>query len=154
MKEIEQLASAAIGIDSQRGDLLAVENLSFQTAPPERVEVPGKWDRWRKLLQQWAGLLRYGGVGLLFLVVYFLILGPIKKQALAAFRELPARVAAGTKALVGSSAAGTLEAELPQSTEEGRRAAQLKRQLTEKVRTEPAATSRLVAAWMHEPKTK
>ena len=32
MKEIEQLASAAIGVDAQRGDLLAVENLSFQTS--------------------------------------------------------------------------------------------------------------------------
>ncbi|HEY1270785.1 MAG TPA: flagellar basal-body MS-ring/collar protein FliF [Terriglobales bacterium] len=155
MKEIEQLTSAAIGIDTQRGDLLAVENLSFQTTPVESVEAPTKLDRWRTLLQQWSSLLRYVGVGLLFLVVYLLILRPVKKQALAAFRELPAKVAAGSRALAGASVAvSTLQAELPQSTEEGKRAAQLKRQLTEKVRTEPGATSRLVAAWMREPNTK
>ena len=30
MKQIEDLAAAALGIDAKRGDLLAVENLSFQ----------------------------------------------------------------------------------------------------------------------------
>ena len=36
MKEIEQLARAAIGADEQRGDLLAIENLSFQEDPLKR----------------------------------------------------------------------------------------------------------------------
>ena len=35
MKQIEQLAGAAIGVDPQRGDVLAVENLSFQEPPPK-----------------------------------------------------------------------------------------------------------------------
>ena len=44
MKQIEELAAAALGIDSKRGDLLAVENLSFQNlqedapAPPTLLE--------------------------------------------------------------------------------------------------------------------
>jgi flagellar M-ring protein FliF len=150
MKELEQLASAAIGIDTQRGDLLAVENLSFQVEPVEKPEAPSKLDRWRRLLQQWSGVLRYVGVFLLFLVVYFLILRPIKKQALAAFRELPARISAGARALASGGAPNTLEGDLSEATPENKRAAQLKRQLTEKVRTEPAATSRLVQAWMRE----
>src|SRR6202167_914639 len=37
MKTIEQLARAAIGVDTQRGDVLAVENLSFQEVP---VDIP------------------------------------------------------------------------------------------------------------------
>ena len=35
MKQIEQLASAALGLDTQRGDLLAIQNLSFQESPVE-----------------------------------------------------------------------------------------------------------------------
>ncbi len=40
MKQIEQLAQAAIGVDAQRGDVLAVENLSFQEAPIEAPPAP------------------------------------------------------------------------------------------------------------------
>jgi len=161
MKEIEQLASAAIGIDSQRGDLMAVENLSFQVTPADIPEVPGKLDRWLGILQQWAGALRYLGVALLFLVVYFLILRPVKKQAVAAFRELPAKVAAGGKALVSAPAGTAAEllttpglGELAHGTEDSRRAAQLKKQLTEKVHSEPEAASRLLQTWVREKSRK
>jgi flagellar M-ring protein FliF len=163
MKEIEQLAGAAIGIDPQRGDLLAVENLSFQTAPPENIAPPTRVERWRTILQQWAGALRYAGIALLFLVVYFLVLRPVRKQALAAFRELPARIAAGSKALIPRPGAGPAEAlagttlstaDLPAVTDESRRAAQLKKQLTEKVKMEPEVASRLLQTWMSEKSAK
>ena len=164
LKEIERLASASIGIDTQRGDLLAVENLSFQTEPVESVTPPGKLDRWRTLAQQWAGALRYAGIGLLFLVVYFLILRPIKKQALAAFRQIPGRLAATGKTLLAATASGPAEVlggssvapvgELAHGSEESRRAAQLKKQLTDKVRTEPEAASRLLQTWVREGSQK
>jgi flagellar M-ring protein FliF len=157
MKEIEQLASAAIGIDSQRGDLLAVENLSFQTSPPEVPETPTRFDRWRRIVQQWGSALRYVALGLLFLVVYFLILRPIKKEVVTAFRELPSKLGVGGMALAGAPASGpgTLEAgELASGLEASKHAAQLKRQLTEKIRTEPAVTGRLVQSWVREPKGK
>ena len=43
MKEIEQLAGAAIGIDAQRGDMLAVQNLSFQELPVENCFSAVNW---------------------------------------------------------------------------------------------------------------
>ena len=43
MTAIEKLARAAIGVDDQRGDLLAVENLSFQSAPVEPPAAPAIW---------------------------------------------------------------------------------------------------------------
>ena len=94
MKVIEQLAKAAIGIDAQRGDVLAVENLSFQELPSEALPPPSKTEHWRRLLEPWSWVLRYIGLALLFLVIYWLVLRPVKKQALAAFRELPARASA------------------------------------------------------------
>jgi flagellar M-ring protein FliF len=162
LKDIEQLASAAIGIDPQRGDLLAVENLSFQTEPVEQPVPPTKFDQWRKVLQQWGVPLRYVGVALLFLVVYFLILRPIKRQAIVAFREIPSRIAAVNKVLAptsvgaGSDALATnfLGAAEVHTTDDIRRAAQLKRQLTEKMRTEPEAASRLLQTWVREKGSK
>jgi flagellar M-ring protein FliF len=151
MKEIEQLASAAIGIDTQRGDLLAVENLAFQQAPAEMLAPLSKWDRLRRMLQTWAGAVRYVGVGALFLVMYFLMLRPVKRQILNSFRQL--QTSAPGKGLPAGASGTVLDGSaLPDSSEEGKRAAQLKRQLTEKVKAEPVAASRLVQSWIREGK--
>ena len=148
MAAIEKLARAAIGVDDKRGDLLAVENLSFQTAPMEVPAAPGKWDRWLKLLQQWGGALRYVGITLLFLLVYALILRPVKKEALAAFKQIPANLAQMGRGPAG--AAGQPEEELPAGTDEAKRAAALKKQLSEKIKAAPAEASRLVQGWVRE----
>ena len=155
MKEIEKLAAAAIGLDTQRGDMLAVQNLAFQELPVEKPMPPGKLETARKLVVEWAGLLRYLAIFALFLIVYWLILRPVKKQVVSAWRELPARVAEKTRQLGKAASAAAIttagvEIELPPGTEQARRATTLKKQLADKVRTEPAAASRLVQTWIRE----
>lgn len=154
MKQIEQLARAAIGVDPQRGDMLAVENLSFQELPSETVPPPSRMERFLRLLQPWLWTLRYLGIAALFLVVYWLILRPVKKQALAAFRALPGKVAAGlapvadpVPAVAGPAAAVALKSE-------GTRTSQLRNLLTEKVKAEPVSASRLVETWVRGEKEK
>jgi flagellar M-ring protein FliF len=147
MKEIESLARAAIGVDTQRGDVLAVENLSFQESPSETPLPPTKTEHWRQLLEPWSWLLRYAGLALLFLVVYWLVLRPLKKQALTAFRELPGRVAAKLAPHPAAGVSGGLGEGLG-IDEGGKRTSQLKRLLSEKVKAEPEAASRLVQSWV------
>ena len=145
-----------LGVDELRwpnavrpGDVLAVENLSFQEAPVEAVPAPPtKVEHWRHLIEPWAWAMRYVGLAALFLVTYWLVLRPVKKQAIAAFRALPGRAAASIPqtAVVGTSAAnpeGAIE-------DGGKRASQLKRLLTDKVKAEPQAASRLVQTWVQE----
>jgi flagellar M-ring protein FliF len=154
MSSIEKLARAAIGVDDKRGDLLAVENLSFQSAPVEAPVPPDKFDRWRRLLQQWGGALRYVGITLLFLIVYALILRPVKKQALETIRQIPAQLSrTGQPQAVGASAGGA-GIELPEGGESARRAGLLKTELAAKIKSEPAAASRLVQTWIREQKPK
>ncbi|MGA9475791.1 MAG: flagellar basal-body MS-ring/collar protein FliF [Terriglobales bacterium] len=149
MTAIEKLARAAIGVDDQRGDLLALENLSFQAAPTlEPLAAPGKVDRYRLLLLPWAGALRYLGITLLFIFVYAMVLRPVKKQALAAFRQIPQHLGAS---LAAAPAGGAVAIELPPGSEEATRAHALKKDLSEKIKAEPAAASRLVQTWMREP---
>ena len=151
MKQIEQLTAAAIGMDTQRGDMLSIQNLSFQELPVETPAPPGKWDWIRRLLQQWSFVLRYAGVAALFLIVYLLILRPVKKQVLTAFRELPAKLTHTNKELAKSeNGAHAVEIELPGASDQARRATALKKQLSEKVRHEPAAASRLVQTWIRD----
>jgi len=150
MKEIEQLARAAIGVDEKRGDVLAVENLSFQELPVEAPPPASKSEYWRRLIEPWLWVLRYLAMAGLFLVVYFLILRPVKKQVITAFRELPGKVLSrnATQPLAAAGAASPLEAGQVQ----GQRANQLKRMLTDKVKAEPASASRLVESWVREDK--
>jgi flagellar M-ring protein FliF len=149
MKQIEELARAAIGVDAQRGDVLAVENLSFQEIPIDTPPPPTKSEHWRRLLEPWTWLLRYGGLAALFAVVYLLILRPVKKQALAAFRELPKKILAANtpQAVSAGGTANPLEVAAPG---DGQRALQLKKMLTDKVKSEPEAASRLVESWVRE----
>ena len=37
--------AAAVGLDSERGDQLTVENIAFEETPIEEVETPGVWQR-------------------------------------------------------------------------------------------------------------
>ena len=153
MKEIEQLASAAIGVDTQRGDVLAVENLSFQEVPLEAPLAPTKSEHWRQLPEPWSWMLRYAGLAALFLVIYFLILRPVKKQAVAAFRELPGKLGHKDPAQLPAAAGGPgMPEEAGKPNAEGQRANQLKKMLSDKVKAEPAATSRLVESWVREDK--
>jgi hypothetical protein len=77
----------------------------------------------------------------------------VKNQAIAVFKQIPGHLAKSR--IAGPSAPNVLPAiELPQGNEEARRAAALKKDLTDKIKTAPAAASRLVQGWMHEPKTK
>lgn len=151
MKAIETLARAAIGVDDQRGDLLAVENLSFQSVASELPAAPGKLDKWRLLVMPWVGVLRYVGITLLFLVVYALVLRPVKKQAMAAFKQIPTHLA---KPLAAGAASPSVLAgiELPQGSEEAKRAGALKKEIADKIKAEPAAASRLVQTWIRDPK--
>ena len=146
MAAIEKLARAAIGVDDQRGDLLALENLSFQPVPLEAPSAPGKFDKFRLLILPWTGVLRYVGITVLFLIVYGMVLRPVKKQALAAFRQIPEKLAQAAAAPVG----GSVSVELPAGSEEAKRATALKKELTDKIKAEPATASRLLQSWIRD----
>ncbi|MFZ0481250.1 MAG: flagellar basal-body MS-ring/collar protein FliF [Terriglobales bacterium] len=148
LKNIEELAKAAIGIDAQRGDTLTVENLSFEQLPP--AAAPAKLplsDRVRVVLHDWSSIVRYAAVLLLFLLAYALLLRPLKKQVLATVRELPSRVA--SQAPAGNAALEDALAALPPE----QRALVLKKQLVDKVKGEPAAAGQLIHAWINEEAT-
>jgi hypothetical protein len=91
-------------------------------------------------------------LGALFVVVYLLLLNPIKKQAVTAFKELPGKVAQRNPPQVLSTAGVPAASEAAAPASEGQRANQLKKMLTDKVKAEPAAASRLVESWVREEK--
>ncbi len=148
LKQIEVLAAAAIGLDEKRGDTLAVQNLSFQQSPLQSPNPPSKVDRIRVVVNDWSSVIRYAVIFILFMLTYILLLRPIKKQALSAFSQLPDKSAAQLKAEMAASVPGSSEVMTLSDTE--RQSLGLQKQLTDKAKSEPAVTGRLVQAWLRE----
>jgi flagellar M-ring protein FliF len=152
MKQIEELAKAAVGFDAKRGDQFSLQNISFLVPTMELPVAPGKLQKIGNYAERWVWLLRYAGIVALFAMVYVLILRPVKKQVLHIL-QLPATSATdGTTpktAALAQAAAGMLPGALgaPQEVSE---AVALKRELSARVREDPELAGRVVQNWMQE----
>jgi flagellar M-ring protein FliF len=158
MKQIEDLAKAALGFDATRGDQISVQNIAFQTAPIEKLDSPPLTERVRVVTERWTGLLRYVALFGLFLMVYFLVLNPVKKQVLAAFGAAPAALPAGTSspALAGPAAPelaagnrGSLNAAAA-ADPQLQRALNMRQQVVSTVQADPQSAGRLLQNWLGE----
>jgi flagellar M-ring protein FliF len=144
LKLIGDLAQAAIGFDSARGDTVSVQNLSFDH--PEAAE-PGPAtivDQARKGLSDFSSIVRYAVLLGLFVLVYLLTIRPIQKRILS----IPNSLLAASRAPVRPA----LEEEptVEPATSLARRSVVLKKQLAEFVQAEPESSTIAVRAWLRE----
>jgi len=73
----------------------------------------------------------------------------VKKEALAAFRQIPEKLA---QAAAKPAAAPMCWPGLSCRRQRGRQAGTaLKKELTDRIKSEPAAAGRLLQTWIHEP---
>jgi flagellar M-ring protein FliF len=158
MKQIEELAKAAIGFDTKRGDLFSVQNISFRQLPADLPATPGGFQRFLTFAERWTGLLRYAALFALFALVYMLILRPVKNQFVKIlqrpqFAPLPSGAAAslsgtsGSFEQVGHLGGGPAEprVEVPSEVQ---RAVSLKKEIVSKVKEDPEVAGRLIESWI------
>jgi len=156
MKQIEALAAAAVGINQTRGDQLAVVNMSFNTNGSDNLSSPTLSQRIPNFINQWMPVLRYVAYGIVFMLLYLLILRPLKKQLAASFAQMPKLGAASvaTAALAGGGAVGPAptQAGLPEAQAQPALSpmASLQETLSQRVVNEPAQTSRIVQDWLKQ----
>jgi flagellar M-ring protein FliF len=144
LKLIGELAQAAIGFSSARGDVISVQNLSFDRA--QIVDVPPFTlaDRTRKGLTDYSSLIRYIALFSLFGLVYMLMIRPIQKRALAPSDPL--------LEAASSPAVSKLEGEvIPDGMAIlAQRSLLLKKQLSDFVQAEPESSAVAVRAWLRD----
>ncbi len=167
MKQIEELARAAIGFDEKRGDLLSVQNISFLESPAEKVTPPAAVERVRLVAEKWIWLGRYLALALIFGAMYALVLKPIRDRVVKSLdgggSANPALAAGSPGAGIGSGAhAGLspqeaalllnaqLQEELQLTNSDVERVIKLKRHLAEKVKRDPAQAGAVLRQWIHE----
>jgi flagellar M-ring protein FliF len=144
LKTISELAQAAIGFNSARGDVISVQNLSFDH--PVAAEMPPITfvDKARKGINDYSSIIRYAGLLVLFLLVYLLMLRPIQKRALAA----PNPLLAASRAMVAGDADAIAIGETAANL--ALRSQVLRKQLAEFVKAEPESSTNAVRAWLRE----
>jgi flagellar M-ring protein FliF len=157
MERIKGLVAASVGLDSDRGDQLTVENIAFEE-PAEPVEVPGAW--WQQVAPtvqttlgvQVGDLLRWALVGFLSLVALFAVIRPLAKAALGPVPRaaaLPQVAAAGAAPVIGGpKTVAELEGEM-QAALDGRPARMsLAKSIAAKAESEPEQVAQLVRAML------
>lgn len=146
LKTISELAQAAIGFNSARGDVISVQNLAFER--PVVADLPPITfaEKARKGINDYSSVIRYAGMMALFLLVYVLMLRPIQKRALAAAprNQLLATPKAAAATDADAAAIGETAANL------ALRSQALRRQLAEFVKAEPESSTNAVRAWLRE----
>jgi flagellar M-ring protein FliF len=146
LKTISELAQAAIGFNSARGDVISVQDLAFDR--PIVADLPPITfaEKARKGINDYAAVIRYAGMLALFLLVYMLMLRPIQKRALAAAPQnallATSRASAATEA--DAAAIGETAANL------ALRSQALRKQLADFVKAEPESSTNAVRAWLRE----
>jgi flagellar M-ring protein FliF len=144
LQRISQLAQAAIGFNSVRGDVISVENLTFDHSEAEDLPPATFVEQARKGLTDYSSVVRYSGMLVLFLLVYLLMIRPIQKRVLAAPNPL---LAASRTPLVLDPVVGAI----PETTVSLlQRNLTLKKQLADFVLAEPEGSTSTVRAWLEE----
>jgi flagellar M-ring protein FliF len=161
LKQIAQLARAALDVDPNRGDNIEVQSVAFVQGPPVEAPLrPTLAVRVETVVQRWTALLRYAALGLLFLVVYFFVLRPVRRQFLATLKTLkPVEAPMPRLAVAGGAVPGGAGAVLPPAAEAllpGLAGAEpeLRKQVVERVKREPANAGKLIQTWLRQPEIR
>jgi flagellar M-ring protein FliF len=141
---ISEIAQAAIGFNSDRGDVISVQNLAFDHPQADDLEPVTFFDRIRKGLTDYSTAIRYSALLTLFILIYMLVIRPVQKRVLAT--PLPALANTKARPLAEPEENPSLEA----TASLAQRSVVLKKQLADFVRNDPESSTTAVRAWLRE----
>jgi flagellar M-ring protein FliF len=144
LRNLTSLAQAAVGFDATRGDVVSVQDISFeenrmQVAPSISAQVLSKVET-SPVLVKYLSLL----IGLI--VVLSFGVRPALGKVASAIRGAPREFSRGTTA-VSQMVLPSVEAALPDA--ERARAQKIVEQVAGQIKSEPAQSSRLLQSWIH-----
>jgi flagellar M-ring protein FliF len=160
MRQLDQLAQAAVGYDARRGDQVVMENISFSSNGPEMK--PPLMSRVMQGVHELAasqpGLVRTLMIGLCGVLLVLFVLRPVGRQVAATLRE-PLLLTSGAHASTGLAVEqeGMLPGEsggtgsllpLPVMSQAQRQQQGIFEHVSEHIRREPAQSTRLLEAWI------
>jgi flagellar M-ring protein FliF len=159
MHRLEELAQAAVGFDSRRGDQVVMQNISFTSNLPEvkPAALDKAMEQASALLHTQPGLLRTLMLGILGLLLVLFVVRPAVKQVTASLNEPMLLTSGSSGPPVGELGAPTetkrVEAERLERPKEPRVRIPTSRDgifdyVAESVRRDAVQSTRLLEAWI------
>jgi flagellar M-ring protein FliF len=152
MEKIHGLVAAAVGLDTERGDQLTVENIAFEETPIEEVVTPSTW---QKIGPQIFEALRITGIVAIGALALFGVVRPMVKSSFAA-PSASKRVGAALAAAQGGQprTVEDLEAEMDGhlTPQNALSVPALTRRMAALTQKEPENAARLLRTWLTEDK--
>jgi flagellar M-ring protein FliF len=150
MQKLQKLVAASLGIDSQRGDQVTVENITFDTPVSEPIVRPSVWQR---VGEQSGGAVRGVAVLLMVAMVLLMVVRPVLGRLLTVptAREhasigMPQQLPRTIEEIEGE-----IEAQLDAMPHDGdRRQPVLTRRAVTLANQEPESAAKLVRGWLAE----
>jgi flagellar M-ring protein FliF len=147
LKLIGDLAQASIGFNSARGDVVSIQNLSFDRPETPDLAPVNIVEKARKGLNDYSFVVRYAVLLGLFVLVYLLTIRPIQKRILS----IPNSLLVSHRVPVQQAAVASEEEPiLEPASGLAKRSMLLKKQLAEFVQAEPESSTIAVRAWLRE----
>ncbi len=151
MQKLQNLVSASLGIDTERGDQLTVENVAFESPVADPV-APPRW--WQRVGEQSGGAVKGVAAVLIVAMVLLLFVRPVLGRLLT----MP--TATGPQATIGmphqlprtiEEIESEIEAQLDAAPNDGdRRQPVLTRRMVNLANSEPESAAKLVRGWLAE----
>jgi flagellar M-ring protein FliF len=154
LKRMEQLAKAAVGVDTSRGDQIAIENIAFadNTIP----KPPTLVDRFMPRKDHVIAVSWLVGPIVLFLLLFFFVFRPAGRHIAQQVARAELSAPAETAALPESRTTPALDESAPElrGLRPPTRAQLLRASVAEQLAQEPAPVVRLVKSWITETGAK
>jgi len=151
MQRLEQLARAAVGFDTARGDEVVVENVSFSSNTPEAqgTAMQRIMDQASAFLSAQPGLMKMLGVCVLGILLVMMVLKPMTRQMMTMMKESPplALPAGGRGAQPSISG---LQQPMIEDSGRAQEARGIFDQVSDHIRKEPAQSTRLLESWISD----
>jgi len=150
IQRLQGLVSAAVGLDSERGDQITIENMSFEVPATEPEPAPaGVSTQVMDSVKEYGpSAFRTIGVLLIGLFALFGIIRPLAKRAtaIAAVPALPAPAAAASRLPTISE----MEGQMNDDVRGDKRLPVLTKRVAKLASEEPEQLARIVRGWMAE----
>ena len=154
LKKIEESVSAAVGLNTERGDRLTVQNIAFEEQAVEEVAAPTILQRFQP--QLWEGA-RIGAVLVVAALAFLFFVRPVTRRLAAPALQAAVVVSAGepgqrvrTVAEMQHEIEAQLDAAAALQAGENLRLPVLTRRVTEASQKEPEHVAKVLRSWMAE----
>ncbi|HTB96640.1 MAG TPA: flagellar basal-body MS-ring/collar protein FliF [Terracidiphilus sp.] len=146
LRGLTALAQAAVGFDANRGDVLSVEDLAFDANRPSPS--PSAAERMVNTVESFPALTKALSFLLALTAVVFLVVRPALGLAARSIKEdgLSTGKLGGSRS---NALAALPSAEAPAVDPERVKAHEVFEQVTDRLKHQPAQSSRLIQSWIH-----